>query len=356
MLRLPRWSVRRWVALGAVLAVVLAGLVVVWLVRDGERTRLERAMELAPTSTQRYSWTDWSAVRAAVDSDVGTGSSAEEVRTFLLAAYDRGLSATTALDDSGPAMQDTLGFSPASLDWELFAQGEEGAVVAMGLPEGYDVDALRERLRDLGYAEPEEADGVWDGGTDLVSRLGDGSLTPELAALQVDEDAHVLYASGQAAYLRQRGEEARGEREDALATAAGGLGDPLGALLLGGDQACTELAMSEADDADKVRAADLVDEAGGVHPLTAFSIATEPGGAVRVALTFEQEDQARADADSRSRLAAGPAPGQGGAFPDRFRLGKVTAEGTLLTMALEPVEDWPVLSDLSDGPLLFATC
>ncbi|NHA01500.1 hypothetical protein G5V59_21470 [Nocardioides sp. W3-2-3] len=49
----------------------------------------------------------------------------------------------------------------------------------MGLPDGYDVKALRERLRTLGYSAPARADGVWNAGTDLVSRLGDGSLTPE---------------------------------------------------------------------------------------------------------------------------------------------------------------------------------
>ena len=356
MLRLPRWSVRRWLVLAAALAVVVAGLVVVWLARDGDRTRLEQALEVVPESTQRFSWTDWTAVRGAVGTNVDAGSSAEDVRSFLLTAYDRDLTATTALDDSGPAMQTTLGFSPASLDWELFAQGPDGALVAMGLPEGYDVAALRDRLRDLGYSEPGDADGVWDAGTDLVSRLGDGSLTPELAALQIDEDDHVLYAADQASYLRGRADAARGEREDATATAAGALGDPPSALLLGGDQACTELAMSEADDADKVRAAELVEEAGGVHPLTGFAIATEPGGDVRVAMTLEKADQARADADSRSRLAAGEAPGQGGTFPDRFRLGKVSADGTLLTMALEPREGQSVLSDLADGPLLFATC
>ncbi|NHA01501.1 hypothetical protein G5V59_21475 [Nocardioides sp. W3-2-3] len=54
MLHLPRWSVRRWVALGAALAVVVAGLVVVWLVRDRDRTRLEHALESVPASSERF--------------------------------------------------------------------------------------------------------------------------------------------------------------------------------------------------------------------------------------------------------------------------------------------------------------
>ena len=353
MLRLPRWSPRRGLALALALLVVVAVLVVVWLVRGEDRTRLERALALVPDSTQRFSWTDWSAVREAVGSDVDEDSSVPEVEDFLLAAYDRDLSNTTGLDDTGPRMHATLGLSPASLDWELFAQGPKGALVAMGLPDGYDVDALRDRLRELGYVEPDEADGVWQGGADLASRLG---LTPELGALVVHEEEGVVYAGDDASYLRGRADDARGERDDTIADVAAGAGDALGALLLTGDQACTELAMSEADAADKVRAAELVEEAGGVHPLTGFAMAAEPGGDVRVVLTLDSEDQARADARSRSKLAAGPAPGQGGTFPERFTLGEVSAEGERVTMDLRPVDGWAVLSDLSNGPVLFASC
>ena len=65
----------------------------------------------------------------------------------------------------------------------------------------------------------------------------------------------------------------------------------------------------------------------------------------------------RADnADTRARLADGPAPGQGGDFTDLFALGAVTAEGEVVTMELDPVEGSYVLSDLSNGPVLFATC
>ncbi len=54
--------------------------------------------------------------------------------------------------------------------------------------------------------------------------------------------------------------------------------------------------------------------------------------------------------------AAGPAPGQGGSFPERFELGRVVATGQVLTMELTPVEGTFVVSDLSHGPVLFATC
>ena len=55
-------------------------------------------------------------------------------------------------------------------------------------------------------------------------------------------------------------------------------------------------------------------------------------------------------------FAAGPAPGQGGDFSDRFAVDEVTAEGTLVRMVLDPEPGAFVLSDLSSGPVLFATC
>ncbi|HVK29389.1 MAG TPA: hypothetical protein VM575_13695 [Nocardioides sp.] len=346
---------RGWLLIGAVLAVVVATLTVVWVVRDDDESRLDAALELAPDSSQRFSWTDWSAVRDELGADLSVDSSGEDVDAFLLDAYDRDLSSTTALDDSAATTQDELGFSPGTIDWELFAQGEDGALVVIGLPDGFDYDRLREHLRDAGFDEPGEADGVWFAGADGLERLS-GPVTPELGALAIDEDAGILYGSDDQAYLEERAALARGARDDAVADAAAALGTTTGAVVYTGDHACGELAMSQADPAERTRGAELIEEAGGVHPLTAFAMGTEPGGDVRVALVLDSDDQARADADSRSQLAAGPAPGQGGTFPERFDLGKVTADGTVVTMELAPVDDSPILSDLTTGPVLFAAC
>lgn len=348
-------SRRRWFVVGAVLVAVVAALAVVRVVRDDDHSRLETALELMPESSQRFSWTDWSAVRDEVGADLSVDSSGADVDAFLLDAYDRDLSSTTALDDSATTTQDELGFSPGTIDWELFAQGEDGALVAMGLPDGFDYDRLRDHFRDAGFDEPKDADGVWFAGADRLEELS-GPVTPELGALAIDEDAHVLYGSDDRGYLQDRAEIARGDRDDAVARAAAAVGTTLGAVVYTGDHACGELAMSQADPAERTRAAELIADAGGVHPLTAFAMAAEPGGDVRVALVLDSDDQARADADSRSRLAAGPAPGQGGTFPERFELGKVTADGTVVTMELAPVDDSPVLSDLTIGPVLFAAC
>lgn len=351
-----RLTRRRSIILVVVVALVAVAGVVTWrVVRDDDGTRLTEAMALAPESTVRFSWTDWAGVREELGADLTASSPASEVEDFLLEAFDRDLTAATALDQSAPTIHTELGFSPATIDWELFAQGEDGAVVIMGLPEDADVPALEDQLRSAGFTQPDEKDGVWLGGVDLLETLS-GPVTPELAALQVDADAGVLYGSDDPRYLTERADAARGDRDDGVAEAAAAAGTALAASAYTGEHTCAELSMAEADPADRTRASELIEEAGEVHPLTGFAIAAQPGGEVRVALALDSEDQARTDADSRSRLAAGPAPGQGGSFPERFTLGKVTAVGSVVTMDLAPVDGWLVLSDFNHGPVLFATC
>ena len=74
-----------------------------------------------------------------------------------------------------------------------------------------------------------------------------------------------------------------------------------------------------------------------------------------VAMYFDSEEQASADLQPRTDLASGPAPGQGGTFPERFRVADSVADGHVVTMTLEPVKG-PLLDDLGQGPVLFATC
>ena len=133
-------------------------------------------------------------------------------------------------------------------------------------------------------------------------------------------------------------------------------GEPLSAAVYTGDYACGALAMAQADADDQAEAAQLVATAGTVDPYSAFAMSAQPDGHVRVVLAFADDDQARTNADSRSVLATGPAVGQGGDFADRFSLASAEADGSLVTLDLQPVEGQYVLSDLSTGPVLFATC
>ena len=346
---------RRAVAALAAVLLVVAAAVVTWRLL-APSTPLEDALAYAPDATSRASWTDWEGVRRELDADVDAESSAEDVDAFVSEAFSADLSAMSALGTSAGTMQGALGFSPATLRWELLAQSGDGAVEVLGLDEDTSFDDIAERLEDLGWDPPEDDEGVWVGGPDVVSAVG--TLTPELQHFVLLADRHVVLASDQAPYLEQVLEVVDGDAEAAggLADLAAGLGEPVAAAVYDGAYACEHLAMAQADDDAQAEADQLVAAAGGVHPLTGFAMGALAGGDLRAVLQVEDSDDAPGDADARSQLAAGPAPGQGGDFTDRFTVADAGSQGREITLELRPQEGAYVLSDLTSGPVLFATC
>ena len=251
-------------------------------------------------------------------------------------------------------LHERFGFSPASIDWELFSQSADGAELTLQLPDSADFDEIGDSLEELGYVRPDDEDGVWRGGANLLPEIGP-DLTPELQYVALDADDHLVRTSDSAAFLKQA-LDSDGEQVEGVDEVVEASGEPLSAAIYTGTHACQVLAMSEADPSDQDQADELIAAAGEVNPVTGFAMSAQPGGGVRVVLSFENDDQAKTNADSRSALAQGPAPGQGGDFSDRFLVDSVTADGSVVTLALTPKEGQFVLSDLSTGPVLFATC
>ncbi len=352
---------KRLMTVGVVMVVValvvaVAAVVGRRLLRDdADAGRLASAMTQAPADAQRFSWTDWSAVRRALGVELDADSPAGEVADLLDRGFESDLTSTSALGSSAVAMHDALGFSPATLDWELYSQGPTSASLLMRLSSGVDPDDVRDALTRSGYDAPAEADDFWasDPTTDAIT----GQVTPELTFIGFDDATGLLVASDTYAGARAARSALRdGEGAPVTPTVVTGLGDPVSAALYNAAEVCGSLAMSRADVSDQQTADSLIAQAGKVNPLTGFAMGAEPDGDVRVVMSFENERQARTNADTRAVLASGPAPGQGGDFGERFTLGDVTADGDTVTMALQPVEGSYVLSDLSTGPLLFATC
>lgn len=346
---------RAVVALVAVVVVAVAGLVA-WRLSTPSAA-IGGALSLVPAGTSRVSWTDWEGVRRELGADVDADSSSEAVDAFMADAFAEDLSAMSALGTSAGAMQPELGFSPATITWELLAQSPDGAVEMMGVDDDVDLGGVADRLSALGWTEPDESDGVWVGGPDVLSGVAPG-LTPELQHFVLLADRHLILASDQAPYLEQVLEVVHGDADaaDDLADLASGLGEPLAAAVYDGAYACERLAMSQADDDARAEADQLVAAAGGVHPLTGFAMGLLAGGDVRAVLQVEDPDDAPDDAVARARLAAGPAPGQGGDFGDRFSVEGASSEGRAITLDLRPEDGEYVLSDLTSGPVLFATC
>jgi hypothetical protein len=343
----------------AVVGVVLIAAAVVVGVRwrhDQDTTAFEQATSYAPADAARLSWTDWAAVRQQIGGRLDGDSSATAVQSFLDDAFDQDLTSASALVQSAPVLQSKFGFSPASAEWELFSQSTEGAVVILQLRDGSDVGAVADHLADAGFARPDRDGGVWMGGDTLLPEIG-ADLTPELQYVALDVDRGLVLTSDTAGYLAQvvdgLGDDQISEQQRSVIS---GSGEPLSAVVYDGDHVCSALAMSQADDDAQGTASRLIGEAGTVDPMTAFAMSVQPGGHVRVVMAFADERQARTNATSRAVLAAGPAPGQGGDFSDRFSVGSATAEGDLVTLDLVPRPGSYVLSDLSSGPVLFATC
>lgn len=346
------------------LLIVGAGLLVLGLIvggllwwRAAQLTHLQRAIALTPPDAQRLSWTDWAAVRGELGSRVDAESGTPALENFLDQGFTADLTSTSALLQSASSLHESYGFSPASLEWELLSQSEQGAVILMRTPESFDFEALADRLDRLGYDPPGSDTGVWDGGPDVVSDISP-TLTPELQYFALDADRHLIATSDRSAYLDHAMETVTGDGDhlEGFDDIVEATGEPVSAEIYSGEIACQALAMSAADRADQAQAEELIRNAGEVNPLTGFSMSVQPGRDIRVVLGFENDDQARVNADTRGVLARGPAPGQGGDFSDRFSVDRVTAEGSLVTLALDPVRGEYVLSDLSSGPVLFATC
>jgi hypothetical protein len=346
---------RLWIAAAVVLALA-AGAAGYLRWRHHAETPFAWAAAHTPAGAQRLSWTDWSAVREHEHADLSTRSSAAEVRRFLSRAYDDDLSSTSALVTSAAVLQERYGFSPASADWELFAQSYQGAVVMVHLPSSVDLGDVADHLRDLGYREPSDPTGIWLGGGDLLARISP-ELTGELQYVALDPADHLVLTSDSASFLAVAMAAARASgRASGLDGVVDDAGQPLSSAVYAGDYACGALAMAHAGPADQAQAKQLLAAAGEVNPYSAFAMSDEPDGSVRVSFEFETAETARTNAETRATLARGPAPGQGGSFDDRFRVTSATAQGTLVVLQLAPRPGAAVVSDLSTGPVLFASC
>ncbi|MBC7277157.1 hypothetical protein [Nocardioides sp.] len=348
------------VAVGVLVVALVIFLARTWATRGGD---LDEALRLAPSEATRVSFTDWAGIRESVGTDLDASSTPADVHEMIDEAYALDLTSTSVLPDASGLLQQHFGWSPATLDWELYTQSSEGALMLAHL-EDMDADHLVDKLTSMGFTAPEDdpADGgVWDGtlvpfGNFTDSGI-DSTISPQLTYIAFLPERDLIVASDGRRYLGDQVENlGDGDLNEPMTKAADRLSDPLSAFVYDGGFTCSEIGLGGASAADQDQADGLVDAAGDINPIAGFAMAAEPSGNVRVAMAFENDDQARTNADTRAKLAVGPAPGQGGTFDERFELGKVAAEDAVVTMQLQPKDGAAVLSDLANGPLLFATC
>jgi hypothetical protein len=353
----------RTVVIAAVVLLLVAGLLVAGSVawKRLHRTDLEEALGVVPASSLRVGFTDWGVVRRALHADLGDTPDRDAVEKFMQAAYDSDFAAASSIDEAAAALQSKFGFSPATAQWEAFAQGRQGATMVLKVPDGTDFDVLAGNLRSAGYGKPRSADGVWKGGADLVARL-DPTFSPELQYVSLVEDRGLVVTSDNAGYAASSARVAAGDGSSFASVS--GVGDlavhlekPANAMIWGKDFACTDLAMSRADEEAQAQAETRVREAGGVTPLTGFAMAMQADRTLRVDAHFEDSERARKNLRSRAKLAVGEAIGRGTSFSEDFKLTSSKAVDSDVLLDLRPrTKTGYVLSALYDGPVLFATC
>lgn len=340
------------------LAVVVTGRKI-WL--DTHRTDLREALGVVPKSTLRLAFTDWAEVRHRLDVPDQDQPSAATIEKLTGTAYDTDLSAASSIDDSTAALQEHFGFSPATAQWEAYAQSDDGATMVLRMPGGFDMDEVADHLDDLGFGKPSKSTGVWEGGADLVAAI-DPTITPELQYVAVLADQHLVVTSDDRSYAAKAASVALGDR-DSLADVASTrelvekLDEPAAAMVWAEDFACSDLAMSQADPDSQAQADELIDRAGGIDPLSGLVMALGGDRSLTVAELFEGSRQAHDNLKARAALAVGDAPGRGGTFSDDLTLVSSRTDGAAVLLRMKPKERTGfVLSALDNGPVLFAAC
>lgn len=356
-------SRRRVVAVTVVCALVLGVLVVggLRLWDRSHRSDVQAAFEVVPRSTLRLGFTDWEQVRDQVGVRETSTPTTAEVERLTDRGFDTDLAAASSIDGSTAALQEYLGFSPTTIQWEAHAQAMSGVAMVAKMPDGFDFDDVREKLDGIGYQEPAKGDGVWKGGIDLVASI-DPTLTPELQYIAVLPDRGLIVTSDTEGYAETAAKVARGDAPslDDLGSArqlADRAGDPAAATLWTRDFVCSDLSMSSADQDAQDQAEALIAAAGETNPLAGFAMVLDADRTLRSVLLFETKDQAKDNLEARAKLAVGEAVGRGGTFADDLELTVSRTEGDAVVLTWKPKQDEGfVLSALNSGPLIFASC
>lgn len=351
-MKFPQTRARRLILLAVVVALLAGAAGVVWW-RWPRPTPLQEAARLLPAETQRVNFTDWAAIRAEKDADDVSG----EAGAALVAEVQDGELSNSALAPSSVMLEEGFGFNPLAAQWEVLGQSLAGQVVIVRTDES--LKAVRTAIAKLGFEAPGKdatSGGVWQGGPDAVAEVT-GLATYELSYLAFLDDEGLMLGSDSPEFLATAVKVARGDddgldRDDLLAAA----GEPLTASVLLGDQACGELSMADADPSDRAAARALVEEVGGVSPLTGYLVAVGPGDDLTVGFAFDEDDQAADDKGPRSALAKADDPAQLLSYPEVFAFGSAEVDGSVLAIRGELQPDAFPLSALAEGPVLLASC
>ena len=359
---------RRSLAAAVVLAMAIVSGALIARGSGELRSPLTLALGTLPDVTLTANFTDWRKVRETVNATEVSGDDREAARQRVLdAAYDDDLSAASGLAGSAPVMVGRYGWSVLDLDWEVFGQAREGAVIVAELGEAVTPGDVTSGLARLGYTEPDSAadgGGVWQGGPDLLARIG-VTLTPLLEHVAVLADQGLIVLSDAPAYVERTVDTITSESggmgglADVAATAAP-LDGAITAIVHRPPRACTVTSYETASSSDRELAAARIAEVGGLRPHEGLGFGirqSDRGLELVVVMHFDSAVIADGQREPRTELASGPAIGQGGTYDERFTVADSEVRDSDLILVLLPVEaHMSLVSDLVSSPLLFTGC
>ncbi len=275
-------------------------------------SRLESALADLPSQTLVANFTDWAGVRRALGPDVSSRSEDRVRRVLLSRAYDRDYTTTSVLSVFDDDMASAYGWTVLDSEWEMYGQSKEGAVVVLRMPGGFDFERAGQELTTLGYARPDgRAVRVADGQT--LPGIASG-LTPQLRAIALLPDDHLIVTSDAAAYAGRAVDTVQGDQEsvldqDGVAAMAATLADSsVSALLDVGDRSCIATSFREADSGQQALARQRISSVGGVHDTRGLTRSIDSASRLTVAMDFDSGALAQAERDPRVALAKGDAP------------------------------------------------
>lgn len=320
------------------------------------RSSLTAALDTLPADTLVAGFTDWSQIRRQLD--LGSASTAAARAALTDDASLRDLSTRSVIGPYTEEVHDAYGWSAADLEWEVYGQARDGAVMAARLDGSVSFASVRSRLTSLGYSED---DGVWtvpedaEVSDELASTLGAIALVPrERLIIAADRPAYVLTVLETVDRTAPSLLSVR-----SAADVAGELVGADSALLQSGPFACeaTSVEGQEADVQAQARAA--LQRAGGtVAPLfagRALDAGTSTSERMRFALTFGSPAIAARQLEVRTALTTGPFIGRSGRLEDSLALRTSGVRGSTVALGFQHDPD-SVAFMAGNGPLLFAGC
>ena len=254
-------------------------------------------------------------------------------------------------------MQDELGLSPATLDWELLAQSADGAVEMLGVGDDLASTTSPSGSPRSGWAEPEDEDGVWVGGPDVLVGVGSG-LTPELQHFVLLPDRGLVLASDQAPYLEQVMEVVDGDADAAEASPTW----PQGSAIRSRQRCTTATTRASASrwprptTTPAPRRTSWWPPPVGSTRSPASRWACSPAGTSGRCCRWRTPTTHRATPTRAPSWRPARLPGRAATSRTGSPSRTPAREGREITLDLRPAEGAYVLSDLTSGPVLFATC